>query len=165
MPILNKYVPLEAQLFRAPSGRPLDEIVLERLMERTVKLVCMYCGGWTTVRKVKYLPDDLRCPKCGARYIAVTWPGDDKVEKLIRKKQSGRLNKQEDEELRKYQMSAGLVLTYGKKAVMVLAARGVGPQTASRILAKDARGDGTLFKDILEAEKNYIRTRMYWSQD
>jgi ATP-dependent Lhr-like helicase len=62
-------------------------------------------------------------------------------------------------------MSAGLVLTYGKKAIMVLAARGVGPQTASRILAKDARGDGTLFKDILEAEKNYIRTRMYWSQD
>jgi len=165
MPILNKYVPLEAQLFRAPSGRPLEEIVLERLMERTVKLVCMYCGGWTTVRKVRYLPDDVRCPKCGARYIAVTWPGDDKVEKLIKKKRLGKLSKQEDEELRKYQMSAGLVLTYGKKAVMVLAARGVGPQTASRILAKDARGDGTLFKEILEAEKNYIRTRMYWSQD
>ena len=164
MSILNKYVPLEAQLFKASSQRPLDEVVLERLMERTVKLVCMYCGGWTTVRKVKYLPDDVKCPKCGAKYITVTWSGDDKVEKLI-KKQMGKLSKQEVEELRKYQMSAGLVLTYGKKAVMVLAARGVGPQTASRILAKDARGDGTLFKDILEAEKNYIRTRMYWSQD
>jgi ATP-dependent Lhr-like helicase len=165
MPILNKYVPLEAQLFKASSERSLDEIVLERLMERTVKLVCMYCGGWTTVRKVKYLPDDVRCPKCGAKYITVTWPGDDKVEKLIKKKLSGKLGKQEVDELRRYHMSAGLVLTYGKKAVMVLAARGVGPQTASRILAKDARGDGTLFKDILEAEKNYIRTRMYWSQD
>jgi ATP-dependent Lhr-like helicase len=165
MPILNKYVPLEAQLFKALSGRPLEEIVLERLMERTVKLVCMYCGGWTTVRKVRYLPDDVRCPKCGARYIAVTWPGDDKVEKLMKKKRLEKLSKQEIEELRKYQMSAGLVLTYGKKAVMVLAARGVGPQTASRILAKDARGEGTLFRDILEAEKNYIRTRMYWSQD
>ncbi len=165
MPILNKYAPLEAKIFKPSSERTIDEIVLERLMERTVKLVCMYCGGWTTVRKVKYLPDDVRCPRCGAKYITVTWPGDDKVEKLIKKKQMGRLSKQEAEELRKYQMSAGLVLTYGKKAVMVLAARGVGPQTASRILAKDARGDGTLFRDVLEAEKNYIRTRMYWSQD
>ncbi|MEM0217800.1 MAG: DEAD/DEAH box helicase [Candidatus Nezhaarchaeales archaeon] len=163
-PILNKYVPLEAIPLRLSSDKTLDELVLERLMERTVKLVCMYCGNWTTSRKVKYLPEDIKCPKCGARYIAVTWPSDDKIEKLIRKKLSGKLTKQEVDEIKRYQMSASLVLTYGKKAVMVLAARGVGPQTASRILAKDARGEGTLFKDILEAEKNYIRTRMYWSQ-
>ncbi|MEM0217602.1 MAG: DEAD/DEAH box helicase [Candidatus Nezhaarchaeales archaeon] len=164
MPILNKYVPLEAIPLKLSSDKTLDELVLERLMERTVKLVCMYCGNWTTTRKVKYLPEDIKCPKCGARYIAVTWPSDDKIEKLIRKKMSGTLTKQEVDEIKRYQMSAGLVLTYGKKAVMVLAARGIGPQTASRILAKDARGEGTLFKDILEAEKNYIRTRMYWSQ-
>lgn len=162
MPILNKYIPIEAPLFKT-SDKTLDEMVYERLMERTVKLVCMYCGGWTTVRKVMYVPDDVRCPKCGARYIAVTWPGDDKIEKLLKKMFSGKLNKQEMDDVRRYKMSAGLVLTYGKKAVMVLAARGVGPHTASRILAKDARGDGTLFRDILEAEKAYIRTRMYWS--
>ncbi|MEM4575912.1 MAG: DEAD/DEAH box helicase [Candidatus Nezhaarchaeales archaeon] len=162
MPILNKYIPIEAHLLKV-SDKTLDEMVYERLMERTVKLVCMYCGGWTTVRKVRYVPDDVRCPKCGARYIAVTWPGDNKIEKLLKKMFSGKLNKQEMDDVRRYKMSAGLVLTYGKKAVMVLAARGVGPHTASRILAKDARGDGTLFKDILEAEKTYIRTRMYWS--
>ncbi|MEM0240245.1 MAG: DEAD/DEAH box helicase [Candidatus Nezhaarchaeales archaeon] len=165
MPILNKYVPLEViSLIKQGGDKSLDELVLERLMERTVKLVCMYCGDWTTTRKVKYLPDDIKCPKCGARYITVTWPGDDKIEKLIKKRMTGKLTKQEMDEIKKYQMSAGLVLTYGKKAVMVLAARGVGPQTASRILARDARGEGTLLKDVLEAEKTYIRTRMYWSQ-
>ena len=161
MPILNKYVPLELE-YAQPLGKTIAEAVADRLMERTVKLVCMYCGGWSTTRRVKYVPDDLKCPKCGARYIAVTWPGDDKIEKILKKRLSGKLSKEESEALRKYQMSAGLVLTYGKKAVMVLAARGVGPQVASRILAKDARGDGTLYLDILEAEKTYIRTRMYW---
>ena len=161
MPILNKYAPIEVDLIK-PSDKTLAEVVLERLMDRTVKLVCMYCGGWSTTRKVKYVPDDLKCPKCGAKYIAVTWPNDDKIEKLLKKRLTGKLTKQEIEEIRKYQMSAGLVLTYGKKAVMVLAARGIGPQTASRILAKDARGDDTLYIDILEAEKTYIRTRMYW---
>ncbi|MEM0319984.1 MAG: hypothetical protein QXS67_01030, partial [Candidatus Nezhaarchaeales archaeon] len=141
MPILNKYIPLEViSLIKQGGDKSLDELVLERLMERTVKLVCMYCGDWTTTRKVKYLPDDIKCPKCGARYITVTWPGDDKIEKLIKKRMTGKLTKQEMDEIKKYQMSAGLVLTYGKKAVMVLAARGVGPQTASRILARDARG-------------------------
>ncbi|RLF04756.1 MAG: hypothetical protein DRJ60_06640 [Thermoprotei archaeon] len=158
---MNKYAPIEVDLIK-PSDKTLAEVVLERLMDRTVKLVCMYCGGWSTTRKVKYVPDDLKCPKCGAKYIAVTWPNDDKIEKLLKKRLTGKLTKQEIEEIRKYQMSAGLVLTYGKKAVMVLAARGIGPQTASRILAKDARGDDTLYIDILEAEKTYIRTRMYW---
>lgn len=163
MPILNKYAPMEVELLK-PRERDLAELVRERLMDRTVKLICMYCGKWSTTRKVKYVPDDLKCPSCGARYIAVTWPGDDKVEKLLKKHLAGKLSKQEADELRKYQMSAGLVLTYGKKAVMVLAAKGIGPQTAARILARDARGEGTLYMDILEAEKAYIRTRMYWEK-
>lgn len=163
MPILNRYLPIEVELLR-PGDKTLAEVVHDRLMERTVKLVCMYCGGWSTTRKVKYIPDDPKCPKCGAKYMAVTWPGDENIDKLLKKHLAGRLTRQEAEEFRKYQVSAGLVLTYGKKAVMVLAARGVGPQTASRILAKDARGDGTLYIDILEAEKTYIRTRMYWDE-
>jgi len=53
------------------------------------------------------------------------------------------------------------VLSGGKKAVLALAAKGVGPEIASRILATLTEGDA-FFAEILRAERNYIRTRKYW---
>jgi len=39
---------------------------------------------------------------------------------------------------------------------------GVGPQTASRILAKMHYTDEELFRDLLEAKLKYIQTRPFW---
>jgi len=58
--------------------------------------------------------------------------------------------------------SAGLVQNNGKKAVIVLASRGVGPTVATRILRKYVRKDSDFYKEILKAEREYQRTRSFW---
>ena len=58
---------------------------------------------------------------------------------------------------------ADLVLTYGKKVVVALAGRGVGPDTAIRILAKQRENDEDFLRDILEAERAFARTKRFWT--
>ena len=60
--------------------------------------------------------------------------------------------------------SANLVQTYGKNAIVVLNARGVGPTTAVRILHTYHRSEDELYLDIIRAERNYLRTRMFWDR-
>jgi len=52
-------------------------------------------------------------------------------------------------------------LSGGKKAVIALAARGVGPENASRILANLSDGD-EFYRGILKAERSYIQTHRFW---
>jgi ATP-dependent Lhr-like helicase len=57
--------------------------------------------------------------------------------------------------------NANIVLSSGKKAVIALAGRGVGPEIASRILATMTEGDA-FYREILKAERNFIRTHRFW---
>jgi len=58
--------------------------------------------------------------------------------------------------------NANIVLSSGKKAVIALSARGVGPENASRILATLTEGDA-FYREIMKAERNFIQTHRYWS--
>ena len=68
------------------------------------------------------------------------------------------------------QKNASLVLNYGVFAVYALMGRGIGPDTAARILRRYHRKDlqqseETLMKflrDILKAELTYAQTRGFW---
>ncbi len=57
--------------------------------------------------------------------------------------------------------NANIVLSSGKKAVIALAGKGVGPEHASRILLTLSEGDA-FYREILKAERNFIRTHRYW---
>ena len=63
----------------------------------------------------------------------------------------------------KMESVADLVLTYGSKVIVALAGRGVGPETAIRILAKQRESEEEFLRDILEAERQFARTKRYWS--
>jgi ATP-dependent Lhr-like helicase len=43
-----------------------------------------------------------------------------------------------------------------------MAARGVGPHTASRILGRPHKDEDEFYLDILEAEREYAATRPFW---
>ena len=60
-------------------------------------------------------------------------------------------------------LSGHLYLSYGRKALLAMAGNGIGPKTASRILRR-AHDDKTLLKLILEAEKNYAKTKRFWKE-
>ena len=53
-------------------------------------------------------------------------------------------------------------MAHGKKAAMVLVGRGVGPDTAARILARYHLEEAELLRDILAAEVSYARTKKFW---
>jgi ATP-dependent Lhr-like helicase len=53
-------------------------------------------------------------------------------------------------------------MSHGKAALLTLAARGVGANTAARILARQHTDDFDLLRDILKAEVLYARTKRFW---
>ncbi len=56
--------------------------------------------------------------------------------------------------------NANIVLSSGKKAVIALSARGVGPENTSRILLTLTEDDD-FYREIMKAERNFIQTHRY----
>ena len=54
-----------------------------------------------------------------------------------------------------------LVMNYGLPALRALAGRGIGWTTAKRILAM-AEDEEDLYRLILDAERNYAKTKRFW---
>jgi ATP-dependent Lhr-like helicase len=141
----------------------LVEIVKERIGKSLVKLLCIHRGDWEAVKTVEMLTEKLRCPRCGATLIAATHPNDRETPRAVAKKLKGaRLSREEEELWRQAWKTAGLIQIYGKKAVTVLAGRGIGPATAVRVLRKPIRDESEIYSEILKAERVYARTRAYW---
>src|SRR5665647_1888233 len=130
-----------------------------RLDQDDVLLVCMNCRDWKSRTVVSRVPDHPQCPKCGARLIAALKPYEDELYTLIRKKSKTQEERVIDKRLLK---NANIVLSSGRKAVVALSARGVGPENTSRILSTMAEGDD-FYREIMKAERNLIQTHRYWS--
>ena len=58
--------------------------------------------------------------------------------------------------------NANLVFGHGKRAVFAMRARGVGPDTAARILAMHYETEEEFLRRVLSAEITYARTRRFW---
>lgn len=144
-------------------NKEIFEMFKHRLLNTKVKMVCVNCGQWQQTFAVKELPKSLKCKKCGAKLLGVTRSKTVDMGKIVKKKIRGSpLTTEETKRFERLRMTGDLFLVYGSKAVLCLAAKGVGPQTASRLLAKYHKSDEELMKDILESERLYLRTKRYW---
>jgi ATP-dependent Lhr-like helicase len=132
--------------------------IKHRLAKQEVILACMNCRKWKVRTVVDRVPDPPICGNCNARLIAALKPYEEEQYGIANKKT--KTNEEKDIEKRLIK-NANIVLSSGKKAVLVLAAKGVGPDTASRILATWTDGDA-LYREILKAERNFIRTHKFW---
>jgi ATP-dependent Lhr-like helicase len=139
--------------------------VRRRLMSKQVRLVCMMCG-YSYVAVVKDLPDVITCPKCGVRYVGVSKDLSDDIPKIVLKgiklgsNYKFSLSEEEKEVLTRLKESAYLVLNYGKRAVIALAAYGIGAETAKKVLS--LKDDEDFYSAIYEFERRYITTRRFW---
>lgn len=139
------------------------EIFERRLLNKKIRLVCLNCGKWSQMSIVKELPDEIRCTKCKAKLIGLTREYDIESEKVVKKKIKGSgLTGEETNMLNKLNETSDLIIVYGKKAVETLAARGVGPRTARRLLRGMYPSREDFLKALLEAEKQFIRTKKFW---
>ncbi len=163
VPIVDKVVPHDLLRPAVPT-RALADIVRERLQSETVKLVCMHKADWQGLRTVRDLSNVIRCPICRSTLVAVTYSRDEQLHKIAKKKLQRRiLSSEEDHEWKRGWTSASLVQNSGKRAVVAMSARGVGPTTAIRILRRFVRTEEEFYIEILKAERDYARTRMFWS--
>jgi ATP-dependent Lhr-like helicase len=107
------------------------------------------------------------CEKCGSRLLGLLYSNQDggHVRGLLKKRQEGKeLVEEELKELTHTRRTADLVLSYGRKAVVALEVRGVGPETASRILGKMHSKEDEFYMDLLKAKIQYLRTREFWEE-
>lgn len=146
-------------LVRPPE---IDQAVITTLKKRLdneeIILFCMHCKKWKSRTKIVRVPETPRCPLCGAGLIAALKPYEEELIGMLKK--SGKTENGRDA-LRILTRNANIVLSSGKKAVTTLAAKGVGPDTASRIISTLSEGDA-YYREILKAERQYLRTRRFW---
>lgn len=148
------------------ADRSILMALKKRLEDTDILLVCTNCNhSWTTsVSRADLQP---KCSKCGAIKSAVLRRYNKDLAKLLTKKDR---TKEEDKEVRRLHKNASLVLNYRKFALLALMGRGIGPDTAARILRrynwreleKSEELEIKFLRDILKAELNYARTRGFW---
>jgi ATP-dependent Lhr-like helicase len=150
----------------AKPERPEKEIFKifkNRLMNSSVRLLCINCGKYSITNYVKNIEKEPRCRKCQSKLIAVLKPHRTEAQEIVKKWLNGKeLKEEEKEKLSFIKKSADLTIVYDKDAVIAMAGRGIGPQTAARILSKPRFNEDDLFKHILEAERLFIKNKKYW---
>jgi ATP-dependent Lhr-like helicase len=154
------------------------EALRNRIMNDRVILFCVHCKRWESRRHVRTVIElgleSLICPVCNSRLIAALKPWETDEIKLV--KQSARAHQKngekatEKERVKRVYRNANLVLSHSVRAVIALAARGVGPETASRIMrrfnpslqATESEEEHEFYRSILEEERKYARTKRFW---
>ncbi|MGA9388437.1 MAG: DEAD/DEAH box helicase [Candidatus Bathyarchaeia archaeon] len=132
---------------------------------RTASLLCMQCGEWNAQIKIRSLSDQPECEKCKSRLLALLYPSQDtnRLREVLKRRREGKeLSDDELKELAHARRTADLVLSYGRKAITALEVKGVGPETAFRILGKMHTKEDEFYMDLLKAKIQYLRTREYW---
>ena len=134
---------------------------------RETTLLCMKCGEWSTHQKIKELREEPKCGKCGSGLLAPLYRSQDQAklqDALKRRKEGKELTPEELKEVSQARRKADLILSYGKEAVRALQVKGVGPETASRILGKMHPEEDKFYMDLLKAKIQFLRTREYWDK-
>ncbi len=147
--------------------------VRERLRKEPLLLVCVRCGFERTVTADSWRSaGGSACRICKGSLSAVVSPRREEELRILRRylksrrrrnASSGRLvSAQERKLMQAAYTTADLLATHGEIALIALAARGVGPDTARRILAGHHRSEDELLGELLKAERRYAQTRAFW---
>lgn len=145
---------------------PEDEIFRafrKRLVNTVVRLVCANCGEYTVIIPVKEVDEKPECPSCGSGFISCLRRNQVNAAAIVKKKLKKKpLTQEEMKEFQEIRRSSDMIMVYGKKACIALAGHGIGPETAARILSRLHTNKRKFLKDVLEAEKQFAKTRIYW---
>ncbi|MDH3854884.1 MAG: DEAD/DEAH box helicase [Nitrosopumilus sp.] len=153
-----------AKYYSSPANldKGILDLVKARLEKTKHRLICARCGKWERVFQTFEVKNLIVCPYCKARQITATYYSDFDLPKIIRKKHDGKkLTADEKHKYKRAWKVASLVENFGKIAITVISGYGVGADTAARIL-RNMIDEEHLFKQIYEAERQYVVTRGFW---
>ena len=166
--ILSKYT--EIPELMAPERVLLSNIerMKKAILARRPSLLCLHCGNQLEQKRIRELPERLTCEKCGSGLLADLHPFQDPkalIDILSRRLKGKRLAPEELDQLAHARRTADLVLSHGKKALIAFQVKGVGPETAFRILGKMHPSEDDFYMDLLQAKIQYLRTKPYWDKE
>jgi len=153
-----------AKYYSSPANldKGILDLVKKRLEKTKHRLICARCGKWERVFETSEIKNNLICPYCKARQITATYYSDYDLPKIIQKKHKGqKLSSEEKHKFDRAWKVSSLVENFGKTAIIVMSGYGVGADTAARIL-RNMVDEEHLFKQIYEAERQYVVTRGFW---
>ncbi len=135
------------------------ETVRDRIQDDRMRLVCLHCLEYDQETRVSRVPDQPQCPHCESTQIAALSPYADDILSAIR---ADPKDEEQEKRTERAYRNASLVQGHGKQAVIALSARGVGPQNAARIINRHRESEQDFYRDILEREREYARTKAFW---
>ncbi|MEF8892615.1 DEAD/DEAH box helicase [Halodesulfurarchaeum sp.] len=135
------------------------ETVRTRIQDDRVRMVCLHCLEYDRELSVNRVPDQPQCPHCDSTQIAALSPYAEEVVSAVRAKDK---DEDQNKQTKRAYRNASLVQGHGKQAVIALSARGVGPENAARIINKHRESEQDFYRDILEREREYARTKAFW---
>ncbi|MGB1585582.1 MAG: DEAD/DEAH box helicase [Thermoplasmatota archaeon] len=136
--------------------------VRRRIEGTDMVLACTQCTHATRMT-VQEAPQRPRCRRCGSNQIAALRPWQEEHLPVLRRKDA--LNPEERALAKGFVQNGALVASFGRIAVHALAARGVGPTVAARIVQKC--GDlevQDFWRELLQAELDFARTSAFWAR-
>jgi len=146
----------------ASVDKAVLDLVKKRLFKTKHRLVCARCGKWQLAIITKEAKENLICKYCKSRQITSTFYSDYDLVKIIQKKHKGKkLSSEENHKFKRAWKVASLIQTFGKNAIIVLSGYGIGADTAARIL-RNLIDEEIMYKQIYEAERQYVMTRGFW---
>ncbi len=157
----SAYSARELVLPLTPNSVVVDSFA-EHVLGKKADLLCTYCG-MRFIRKLSDLEQqgEIRCPNCKSNMLAEYSEQRAKVtEKRLSKK---RLSQGERALLKEMLDEAGLFTAYGGKAAIALGTYGVGHKSAARALRMFRKDRREFFMDLIEVQRQFIRTKKYWS--
>jgi ATP-dependent Lhr-like helicase len=130
----------------------------KRLESEVMSMSCLSCQAQWRL-KPQDAPEHLSCPRCGGQMIAALLPYNKQDIGLLKK---AKPTEEETKEIRRMYKNASLVKEHGRRAMVALAGRGIGPDTAARVLSSFYDDEDEFLRDILSAELTYARTKRFW---
>ena len=141
-------------LLPAWSDIEIRERLETRLLNERAVLICLNCHGKKR-RRVERIVVVEPCSTCGGTMLACA---QERMEKSL----MDRIESADQKISGKVQRNAELVRTHGHDAILCLMGRGIGEETATRILRGPAGDRIRLLRAIHNAELQYARTRPFW---
>ncbi len=161
--VLNKFAEIPEMMAPETVRRDSIERMKRAIGLSTVELFCLSCGEWSGEYKIAEMVERPSCPRCNSNLLASFRYASEYAKECVKKRlQNLPLDEKGQEVLVDARRNADIILSYGKRGVIALQVHGVGPQTASRILAKMHYDDEAFYRDLLEAKVRYVQTRRYW---
>jgi ATP-dependent Lhr-like helicase len=161
--LLYRYLEVPEAVAPDSLGKSSYQRMKASIFGTEVSLLCVKCGADQGESTVGDLAEEPKCGACGSGLLVPCFWGTAKLSDLVKKRETkSQLNEEERSELSRARRGADLVLSYGKKAVVAQTVYGIGPQTASRILAEMHDDEEAFYRDLLEAKIRFVTTRQYW---